>query len=143
MQDYRGRPLTRHEIQVRLLFQHADEIIKKLEFLNFSADKLERLELMINGFDGAPGLIELIEGMSFEINRLERWGGRASNMDFSEVSLRLSKIESLLDRNTCPVEIKQKDQKICQDGGRITACMWGISVLGLLNLSLFAWSVMA
>ena len=46
MQDYRGRPLTRHEIQVRLLFQYADEIIKKLEFLNYSADKLERLEVI-------------------------------------------------------------------------------------------------
>lgn len=141
MQDYRSRPLTRHEIQVRLLFQHADEIIKKLEFLNYSADKLERLEVMINGFDGAPGLIELVEGMSFEINRLERWGGRASNVDLSEVSLRLSKVESLLDRNTSAVEVKQKDQNIFQEGWRVTACMWGIFVLVLLNLLLFASSV--
>ena len=141
MQDYRSRPLTRHEIQVRLLFQHADEIIKKLEFLNYSADKLERLEVMINGFDGAPGLIELVEGMSFEINRLERWGGRASNVDLSEVSLRLSKVESLLDRNISAVEVKQKDQNIFQEGWRVTACMWGIFVLVLLNLLLFASSV--
>lgn len=142
MQDYRSRPLTRHEIQVRLLFQHADEIIKKLEFLNYSADKLERLEVMINGFDGAPGLIELVEGMSFEINKLERWGGRTSNVDLSEVSLRLSKVESLLDRNTSAVEVKQKDQNIFQEGWRVTACMWGIFVLVLLNLLLFASSVM-
>lgn len=141
MQDYRGRPLTRHEIQVRLLFQHADEIIKKLEFLNYSADKLERLEVMINGFDGAPGLIELVEGMSFEINKLERWGGRTSNVDFSEVSLRLSKVEALLDRNTSAVEVKQKDQNTFQEGWRVTACMWGIFVLVLLNLLLFASSV--
>lgn len=142
MQDYRSRPLTRHEIQVRLLFQHADEIIKKLEFLNYSADKLERLEVMINGFDGAPGLIELVEGMSFEINKLERWGGRTSNVDLSEVSLRLSKVESLLDRNTSAVEVKQKDQNIFQEGWRVTACMWGIFVLVLLNLLLFASNVM-
>ena len=142
MQDYRSRPLTRHEIQVRLLFQHADEIIKKLEFLNYSADKLERLEVMINGFDGAPGLIELVEGMSFEINKLERWGARTSNVDLSEVSLRLSKVESLLDRNTSAVEVKQKDQNIFQEGWRVTACMWGIFVLVLLNLLLFASSVM-
>lgn len=142
MQDYRSRPLTRHEIQVRLLFQHADEIIKKLEFLNYSADKLERLEVMINGFDGAPGLIELVEGMSFEINKLERWGGRTSNVDLSEVSLRLSKVESLLDKNTSAVEVKQKDQNIFQEGWRVAACMWGIFVLVLLNLLLFASSVM-
>lgn len=142
MQDYRSRPLTRHEIQVRLLFQHADEIIKKLEFLNYSADKLERLEVMINGFDGAPGLIELVEGMSFEINKLERWGGRTSNVDLSEVSLRLSKVESLLDRNTSAVEVKQKDQNIFQEGWRVTACMWGIFALVLLNLLFFASSVM-
>ena len=95
----------------------------------------------INGFDGAPGLIELVEGMSFEINRLERWGGRASNVDLSEVSLRLSKVESLLDRNTSAVEVKQKDQNIFQEGWRVTACMWGIFVLVLLNLLLFASSV--
>ena len=40
MQNYRDRPLSRHENQIRLLFMHADELIQKLEVLNSSADKL-------------------------------------------------------------------------------------------------------
>ncbi|MDD2162533.1 hypothetical protein N1078_18395 [Pseudomonas sp. MIL19] len=143
MQDCRGRPLTRHENNIRLLFQHADEIINKLEFLNSSADRLERIEVMINGLDGVPGLIELIEAMSFEINRLERWGWRASNVNINEVSNRLSKIESILNRYASHVEIIQKDKKRSLHDWGVTACIFGGVALGVLNLSLLAWSAIA
>lgn len=143
MQSYKDRPLTRHEILIRLLFEHADEVIKKLEFLNESANKLEHLELMINGFDGAPGLIEVVEALTYEINRVERRVGRSSSLDMTDISHRLARAESILDKVVGSESVKQGNQKINLGVGRkITALMWVASLLGLLNLSLFAWSIM-
>lgn len=143
MQEYRSRPLTRHENNIRLLFQHADEIINKLEFLNSSVDRLERIEVMISGLDGVPGLIELIEVMSFEINRIERWSWRASSVNINEVSNRLSKIESILNRYASHVEVIREDKKMNLYGWRVRACILGGVALGVLNISLLAWSAIA
>lgn len=141
MQDYRSRPLTRHENNIRLLFQHADEIVTKLDFLNSSVDKLERIELMINGFEGSPGMIELLEGVSFEINRLDRWSWRASGVSINEVLSKLEKIESMLNRQESNLDISWDDKVFSLCSWKIKGCVLGGVALGVINLLLFVWSV--
>ncbi|WP_341303206.1 hypothetical protein [Pseudomonas sp. TMP25] len=125
---------------IRLLFEHADEILKKLEFLNESASKFERLELMINGFDGSPGLIEVVEILSFEIKKFER-RGHSSNQYVADMSDRLLRIESMIDGFNKPMEFKQKEHIVARRAElRITVFLWGGLVLGLFNTSILAWS---
>ena len=90
------RPLTRHENQIRLLYEYVDEIIGRLDFIKKSVDKLERLEVMLHGAEGAPGLIETIEWLSFEVSRVERIGAEFSSNSSRELDERLLKIEVLL-----------------------------------------------
>lgn len=140
MRGCNERPLTRHEILIRLLFEHADEILKKLEFLNESANQLERLELMINGFDGSPGLIEVVEILSFEIKKFER-RGHSSNQYVADISDRLLRVESMIDGFNKPMEFKQKEHVVARGAeSRITVLLWGGLVLGLLNTSILAWN---
>ncbi|WP_162988067.1 hypothetical protein [Stutzerimonas urumqiensis] len=140
MQSGNSRPLTKHENLLRLLFEHADEIIDKLEFLNESARKLDRVELLINGFDGAPGLIEVVESLTYEVNRVERRAGRPSNSDVQNIIIRLARVESILDKliDYEPTRLrKQQDNSIVLR--KLTAFIWLVSLLGLLNLSLLVW----
>jgi len=140
MQSINARPLTKHENLLRLLFEHADEIIDKLEFLNESARKLDRVELLINGFDGAPGLIEVVESLTYEVNRVERRAGRPSNSDVQNIIIRLARVESILDKSIDydPTRLrKQQDNSIVLR--KLTAFIWLVSLLGLLNLSLLVW----
>lgn len=90
------RPLTRHENQIRLLYEYVDEIIGRLDFINASVDKLERLEVMLHGAEGAPGLIEIIEWLSFEASRVERIGTVLSSNSSKELDERVLRIEELL-----------------------------------------------
>jgi len=140
MQSSNARPLTKHENLLRLLFEHADEIIDKLEFLNESARKLDRVELLINGFDGAPGLIEVVESLTYEVNRVEHRAGRPSNSDVQNIIIRLARVESILDKSIDydPTRLrKQQDHSIVLR--KLTAFTWLVSLLGLLNLSLLVW----
>ena len=98
MEINKSRPLTKHENLLRLLFEYADEIIDRLGFLNDSALKLERIELMINGVEGAPGLLEVVEALTYEVNRVERRILRSSVLDVSDISVQLLRIESVLDK---------------------------------------------
>jgi hypothetical protein len=142
MRNSNQRPLTRHEILIRLLFEHADEIISKLEFLNESADRLLRLDVMINGFDGTPGLIEVVEALTFEVNRVERRCGRAPSLDNSGIRHILAKVELMLDEVISAQSISQTNKGLYQGAGwKFEVSMWVVSLMGLLNLSLFAWSV--
>lgn len=95
MSDYK-RPLTRHENQIRLLYEYVDEIIGRLDFIKISVDKLERLEVMLHGAEGAPGLIETIEWLSYEVSRVERIGTGLSSNSSRELDERLMNIEVLL-----------------------------------------------
>lgn len=95
MSDYK-RPLTRHENQIRLLYEYVDEIIGRLDFIKISVDKLERLEVMLHGAEGAPGLIETIEWLSYEVSRVERIGTGLSSNSSRELDERLLNIEVLL-----------------------------------------------
>jgi len=143
MRNYNERPLTRHEILIRLLFEHADEIINKLEFLNESADKLVRLDVMINGFNGTPGLIEVVEALTFEVNRVERRCGRAPSLDDSGIRHILARTELMLSKVIDAQSVIQANQRIYQRVERkVEACMWMASLVFLLSASLFAWSVM-
>lgn len=90
------RPLTRHENQIRLLYEYVDEIIGRLDVIKASVDKLERLEIMLHGAEGAPGLIEIIEWLSFEVSRVERIGTGLSSNSSRDLDERLLKIEVLL-----------------------------------------------
>lgn len=140
MQSSNARPLTKHENLLRLLFEHADEIIDKLEFLNESARKLDRIEILINGFDGTPGLIEIVEALTYEVNRVERRAGRPSNSDVQNIIIRLARVESILDKSIDddPTRLrKQQDNSIVLR--KLTAFIWLVSLLGLLNLSLLVW----
>lgn len=140
MQSINARPLTKHENLLRLLFEHADEIIDKLEFLNESARKLDRIEILINGFDGTPGLIEVVEALTYEVNRVERRAGRPSNSDVQNIIIRLARVESILDKSIDddPTRLrKQQDNSIVLR--KLTAFIWLVSLLGLLNLSLLVW----
>ncbi|MGE6994574.1 hypothetical protein ACQKIK_14385 [Pseudomonas sp. NPDC047961] len=140
MHSINARPLTKHENLLRLLFEHADEIIDKLEFLNESARKLDRIEILINGFDGTPGLIEIVEALTYEVNRVERRAGRPSNSDVQNIIIRLARVESILDKSTDddPTRLrKQQDNSIVLR--KLTAFIWLVSLLGLLNLSLLVW----
>lgn len=140
MQSINARPLTKHENLLRLLFEHADEIIDKLEFLNESARKLDRIEILINGFDGTPGLIEIVEALTYEVNRVERRAGRPSNSDVQNIIIRLARVESILDKSIDddPTRLrKQQDNSIVLR--KLTAFIWLVSLLGLLNLSLLVW----
>lgn len=144
MQYTKNRPLTKHENLLRLLFEHADEIINKLDFLSESAQKLERLELLINGFDGAPGLIEVVEALIYEVNRVERRAGRSLNLDVADIYSRLTRVKSVLDEFIDAESVRLRNQ---QDGlvilRKLNAFMWLASLLGFVNLSLLAWSAMA
>jgi len=140
MHSINARPLTKHENLLRLLFEHADEIIDKLEFLNESARKLDRIEILINGFDGTPGLIEIVEALTYEVNRVERRAGRPSNSDVQNIIIRLARVESILDKSIDddPTRLrKQQDNSIVLR--KLTAFIWLVSLLGLLNLSLLVW----
>jgi hypothetical protein len=140
MQSSNARPLTKHENLLRLLFEHADEIIDKLEFLNESARKLDRIEILINGFDGTPGLIEIVEALTYEVNRVERRAGRPSNSDVQNIIIRLARVESILDKSIDddPTRLrKQHDNSIVLR--KLTAFIWLVSLLGLLNLSFLVW----
>ncbi|PKG96276.1 hypothetical protein CXF92_00300 [Pseudomonas sp. Choline-3u-10] len=140
MQSSNARPLTKHENLLRLLFEHADEIIDKLEFLNESARKLDRIEILINGFDGTPGLIEIVEALTYEVNRVERRAGRPSDSDVQNIIIRLARVESILDKSIDddPTRLrKQQDDSIVLR--KLTAFIWLVSLLGLLNLSLLVW----
>lgn len=144
MQTNRTRPLTKRENLLRLLFEHADEIIDKLEFLNESAQKLDRVELLINGFDGTPGLVEVVEALAYEVNRVERRAGRSSDLDVQDMLSRLNRVESVLEEFIGAQSVRLKNQ---QDNltvlRRLTAFTWLASLFGLLNLSLLAWGVIA
>lgn len=144
MQSNKARPLTKHENLLRLLFEHADEIINNLEFLNESAQKLERLELLINGFDGTPGLLEVVEALTYEVNRVERRAGRSSNLDVSDIYSRLTRVESVLDEFIDAESVRLRNQ---QDSliilRKLNAFMWLASLLGFVNLFLLAWSAIA
>lgn len=144
MQSSKARPLTKHENLLRLLFEHADEIIDKLEFLNESARKLDRVEILINGFDGAPGLIEVVEALVYEVNRVERRAGRSSDLDVLNMFSRLNGVESVLEEfigaESVRLKIQQNNVTALR---RLTAFTWLASLFGLLNLSLLAWSVIA
>lgn len=140
MHSINARPLTKHENLLRLLFEHADEIIDKLEFLNESARKLDRIEILINGFDGTPGLIEIVEALTYEVNRVERRAGRPSNSDVQNIIIRLARVESILDKSIDddPTRLrKQQDNSMVLR--KLTAFIWLVSLLGLLNLSLLVW----
>ncbi len=140
MQSSKARPLTKRENLLRLLFEHADEIIDKLEFLNESARKLDRLEILINGFDGAPGLIETVDALTYEVNRVERRACRSSNLDVPNIICRLASVESILERIVGAEQTWLSNQ---QDNltalRKLTVFIWLLSLLGLLNLSLLVW----
>jgi len=144
MQSSNARPLTKHENLLRLLFEHADEIIDKLEFLNESARKLDRVDLLINGFDGAPGLIEVVESLTYEVNRVERRAGRSSDLDALDMLSRLKRVEYVLEEfigaESVRLKIQQNNVTALR---RLTAFTWLASFFGLLSLSLLAWSVIA
>ncbi len=135
MQNYRDRPLSRHENQIRLLFMHADELIQKLEVLNSSADKLDHLEVMINGVVGAPGLIEVVESLASQIRRVERWSERASGLNLSDISNRLAKIESFLVQNQKSIEAERRGSvNVWVAAANIIAFTWGVTVMGMLHM---------
>lgn len=135
MQGYKERPLSRHENQLRLLFMHADELIQKLEVLNCSADKLDHLEVMINGVVGAPGLIEVVESLASQINRVDRWSERASGLNLSGISNRLTKIEYLLVQNKKSVELKSRGSiNVWVVAANVIAITWGVAVMGMLHV---------
>lgn len=135
MQNYKDRPLTRHENQLRLLFMHADELIQKLEVLNCSADKLDHLAVMINGVVGAPGLIEVVESLASQINKVERWSDRASGLNLSGVSNRLTKIESFLVKNQKSIELKGGGSiNVWFVAANVIAFTWGVTVMGMLHM---------
>ncbi|MBD9399132.1 hypothetical protein [Pseudomonas sp. PDM11] len=90
------RPLTRHENQIRLLYEYVDEIIGRLDVIKASVDKLERLEIMLHGAEGAPGLIEVIEWLSFEVSRAESIGTVLSSNSSRKLDERVLRIEELL-----------------------------------------------
>jgi len=144
MQSSNARPLTKHENLLRLLFEHAGEIVDKLEFLNESARKLDRVELLINGFDGTPGLIEIVEALTYEVNRIERGAGRPSNLDVQDIIIRLARIESILDK---PIDDDPTRLRKQQDNStvlrKLTAFMWLVSLLGLFNVSFLVWGRIA
>lgn len=143
MQSNKDRPLTKHENLLRLLFEHADEIINKLEFLNESAQKLERLELLINGFDGTPGLLEVVEALTYEVNRVERRAGRSSNLDVTDIYNRLTRVESVLDKVIGAESFRQVNQQSSLAIERkIAVFMWLAPLIGLLNFSLLVWIAM-
>ena len=135
MQNYRDRPLSRHENQIRLLFMHADELIQKLEVLNSSADKLGHLEVMINGVVGAPGLIEVVESLASQITRVERWSERASGLNVSDISKRLTKIECFLVHNQKSIEAKGGGSvNVWVAAANIIAFTWGVTVMGMFHM---------
>lgn len=137
MQSSNNRPLTRHENQMRLLFMHADEVIQKLEVLNYSVDKLDRLDVMINGVVGAPGLIEVVESLAFGIARVERLSGQVSSREVRDIADRLMRIESLMTDNNRPIEDEEKDtMSVVVAVAKVTAFMWGVSVMTILHISL-------
>lgn len=141
MCNYKKRPLTRSENILRLLFEHADEVIDRLEFLNVSASKLERLELLINGFEGTPGLLEVMEALTYEVNRFERRAGRSSNIEMADFCSRLVKIESVLDKVFEVESLKRIGQ---QDnlaiGRKATSFLCLALFLGALNFCMLASS---
>ncbi|MDT4846683.1 hypothetical protein FQZ97_807160 [compost metagenome] len=139
MRNYKNRPLTRSENILRLLFEHADEVIDRLEFLNLSANKLERLELLINGFEGTPGLLEVMEALTYEVNRFERRAGRSSNMDMAEICSRLVRIESVLDK-VFEVESRRRigQKNNLAIGRKVTIFLCLILILGVLSFCMLA-----
>ncbi len=144
MEINKSRPLTKHENLLRLLFEYADEIIDRLGFLNDSALKLERIELMINGVDGAPGLLEVVEALTYEVNRVERRILRSSVLDVSDISMQLLRIESVLDKIINAESIHLENHKnYLAVLRRLNVFIWLGSVLGVLIISLLAWVAMA
>jgi len=122
---------------MRLLFMHADEVIQKLEVLNYSVDKLDRLDVMINGVVGAPGLIEVVESLAFGIARVERLSGQVSSREVRDIADRLMRIESLMTDNNRPIEDEEKDtMSVVVAVAKVTAFMWGVSVMTILHISL-------
>ncbi len=111
MSDFK-RPLTRHENQIRLLYEYVDEIIGRLDFINASVDKLERLEVMLHGAEGAPGLIETIEWLSFETSRVERIGAVLSSNSSRELDERVLRIEELLAAYSKRREVRKKKTSV-------------------------------
>ena len=106
------RPLTRHENQIRLLYEYVDEIIGRLDFIKKSVDKLERLEVMLHGAEGAPGLIETIEWLSFEASRVERIGAVLSSNSSRELDERVLRIEELLAAYSKRREVRKKKTSV-------------------------------
>ena len=137
MQSYKERPLSRHENQVRLLFVHADEVIRKLEMLNTSAGKLEHLAVMINGAVGAPGVIEVVESLAYELNKVERRCGRALSRDMSDISERLTKIESFINEKTVAMTSNNRGVNRVRVWVAVaTALLLGSSVPAILYMTL-------
>jgi len=127
MHKFNERPLSRQENLMRLLFMHADELIEKLEILNKSADNLARIEVMVNGVDGAPGLIEVVECLAVEVKRVGRLRVHSSSQDMKEILGRLKRIEGFI-----------TDDKAVEKGKRISinATMpFSMKVMALISLA--------
>ncbi len=92
------RPLTRHENQIRLLYEYADDLIGRMELMKEAFDRMGRLQILMEGVDGAPGLIEILEWASSEVARVERIGVRLSVREVNDLQARLESIERKLDK---------------------------------------------
>ncbi|WP_137823850.1 hypothetical protein [Pseudomonas sp. D(2018)] len=69
--DLLVRPPTRQEERIRHLYACANDIVERLESIRGAFDRLERVEIMVNGVEKSPGLIECVEALTVAILQLE------------------------------------------------------------------------
>jgi len=66
------RPLSRHEERIRHLYELADSILNRLDVVSEAIDRMDHLDVLVNGDGGFPGLVEGVESLAFYTNRLQR-----------------------------------------------------------------------
>ncbi len=66
------RPLSRHEERIRHLYELADSILNRLDVVSEAIDRMDRVDVLVNGDRGFPGLVEGVESLAFYTNRLQR-----------------------------------------------------------------------